>query len=69
MVNSHRHQKGFNSQQSIVPVIASVLEGSGAQIAGLRCGMRVLAVGRFSIQLGERMPRGDDDYSDKGSDC
>jgi hypothetical protein len=25
--------------------------------------MRVLAVGRFSIQLGERMPRGDDDYS------
>jgi predicted metalloprotease with PDZ domain len=63
MVNAHRGQRGLDSKQFIVPVIASVLEGSCAFKGGLRCGMRVLAVGRVSIQPGERMPRGDDDYS------
>jgi hypothetical protein len=63
MVNSHRGQRGLNSKQFIVPVIASIFEKSGAYKGGLRRDMRILSVGRVSIQPGERMPRGDDDYS------
>jgi hypothetical protein len=64
IVNSIQHQRGSFSDPLIVPCILSVHPGSCAARAGLRHGMRILAIGMTTIKPARRMPqRNSIDYS------